>query len=109
MILNTLWQSCGTTFKVSFKRSRISIFNTFLTDFVVGAPHEDSGTGVIYIYHGGIKGPRREVSQRIVGKELRPDIQGFGISFSRSLDIDGNKYSGKSNMKRQFWQILQDS
>ncbi|PNF29707.1 hypothetical protein B7P43_G13071, partial [Cryptotermes secundus] len=61
-------------------------------DFVVGAPYEESGTGVIYIYHGGQRGPKREVSQRIIGSEVHPQILGFGISFSRNLDIDRNHY-----------------
>jgi hypothetical protein len=75
--------------------------NIFVTDFVVGAPYEESGTGVIYIYHGGKRGPKREVSQRIVGSEVHPQILGFGISFSRSLDVDGNHYPGKSKIERK--------
>jgi hypothetical protein len=71
------------------------IFYIFFTDFVVGAPYEHSGRGVIYIYHGGKEGPKIEAAQRIDGKDIHPDIMGFGISFSRSLDIDGNNYSGK--------------
>jgi hypothetical protein len=70
--------------------------NVFVADFVVGAPHEEAGTGVIYIYHGGKGGPRGKASQRITGSEVRRDILGFGISFSRSLDIDGNHYPGRS-------------
>ena len=66
----------------------------FFIDFVVGAPYEESGTGVIYVYHGGKTGPSVEVSQRIVGRQILPGIRGFGISFSRSLDIDANKYTG---------------
>jgi len=62
-------------------------------DFVVGAPYEDSGTGAIYVYHGGNQGPSEEASQRIVGSEIGHDILGFGISFSRSFDIDGNNYT----------------
>jgi hypothetical protein len=54
---------------------------------------------VIYVYHGGVKGPSEEASQRIVGSEIRPDILGFGISFSRALDIDDNKYNGKWKTK----------
>jgi len=54
---------------------------------------------VIYVYHGGKAGPSEEASQRIVGSEIGPDILGFGISFSRSLDIDGNDYTGKWKTK----------
>jgi hypothetical protein len=54
---------------------------------------------VIYIYHGGKEGPSEEASQRIAGSEIRPDILGFGISFSRSLDIDSNSYNGKWKTK----------
>ena len=54
---------------------------------------------MIYVYHGGKEGPNQETSQRIVGNEIRPDIRGFGISFSRSLDIDGNNYNGKWKTK----------
>ena len=50
---------------------------------------------MIYVYHGGKEGPNGKYSQRIVGSDIRPDILGFGISFSRSLDIDGNNYNGK--------------
>lgn len=61
-------------------------------DFVVGAPHEETGAGVIYVYHGGKSGPQKEFSQRIIGRKVHSDILGFGISFSRSLDVDGNHY-----------------
>ncbi|XP_021931323.1 integrin alpha-PS3-like isoform X2 [Zootermopsis nevadensis] len=69
------------------------INNDGYNDFVVGAPHEDEGRGVIYIFHGRQDTQRWEFSQRIVGKEVHTDILGFGISFSKSLDIDGNNYS----------------
>jgi hypothetical protein len=78
-----------------------SIYYVSVTDFIVGAPYEESGTGVIYIYHGGKQGPKREVSQRIIGSEVHPQILGFGISFSRSLDVDGNHYPGKSKAERK--------
>jgi hypothetical protein len=54
---------------------------------------------VIYVYHGGNESPSGEVSQRIVGSDIHPDILGFGISFSRSFDIDGNNYTGKWKTK----------
>jgi hypothetical protein len=79
--------------------TRDPVDSIFVTDFVVGAPYEESGTGVIYIYHGGKRGPTREVSQRIIGSEVHPQILGFGISFSRSLDVDENHYPGK--LKRE--------
>jgi hypothetical protein len=68
----------------------------FFTDFVVGAPYEEAEAGVIYVYHGGKSGPEKEVSQKIIGSAVHSDILGFGISFSRSLDVDGDHYPGKS-------------
>jgi hypothetical protein len=85
------------------KRPRHRSF--FYQDFVVGAPYENSGTGVIYVYHGGKEGPSTKPSQKIVGSDIRPGIQGFGISFSRSLDIDGNNYDGKWKTKKKIRQL----
>ncbi|XP_075955774.1 integrin alpha-2 [Anarhichas minor] len=53
-------------------------------DVVVGAPLEDKGKGVIYIYNGEKKAINKQFSQRIFGSKLDPQLQYFG----RSLDSD---------------------
>ncbi|XP_017769852.1 PREDICTED: integrin alpha-6-like [Nicrophorus vespilloides] len=58
-------------------------------DLVVGAPYED-GAGSIYIYKGSSNGIVTEPSQIITGKKW--SLRGFGISFSKLTDIDGNSY-----------------
>lgn len=59
----------------------------------VSAPYEED-SGVVYIFQGSKKGLITVESQRIVGKEVSSELRGFGLSISRSLDIDGNKYLG---------------
>ncbi|GAB1607531.1 integrin alpha-4-like [Argonauta hians] len=61
-------------------------------DFVVGAPYE-ADCGAIYIYFGNHLKPRETNRQKILGKTLHSSLQGFGISFSKAMDIDGNGYN----------------
>ncbi|KAJ4448226.1 hypothetical protein ANN_10240, partial [Periplaneta americana] len=56
-------------------------------DFVVGAPYEDAG--VIYVYHGSAH-VLRQASQRIPSASVQQGLRGFGISFSRGVDVDDN-------------------
>lgn len=70
----------------------------YLLDIAVGAPYEE-GTGVVYIYNG--KTPRMEdkYSQRILGKDIRAGVSGFGYYISKfGEDLDENKYNG--NLKK---------
>ncbi|KAL5006586.1 hypothetical protein ScPMuIL_015392 [Solemya velum] len=60
-------------------------------DIAVGAPYED-GSGVVYIYNGHKNGVWSKFTQRIKGSVFDSNIQGFGSSFSRPLDMDGNGY-----------------
>nr|CAD7400841.1 unnamed protein product [Timema cristinae] len=62
-------------------------------DIAVGAPYENSGRGVIYIYNGKPTGINPKHSQRIAASQIDDAIFGFGISISKGLDIDGNHYN----------------
>lgn len=37
-----------------------------------------------------------KVTQKILGKNLYPNLKGFGMSFSRAFDIDDNNFVGMS-------------
>ncbi|KAK5648902.1 hypothetical protein RI129_003794 [Pyrocoelia pectoralis] len=63
------------------------------SDVAVGAPYENDGSGVIYIYRGNSYGLGSNPSQRIVGKDFVPNILGFGISISKPADVDMNNYN----------------
>uniref|UniRef100_A0A224ZBQ6 Vitronectin receptor alpha subunit n=1 Tax=Rhipicephalus zambeziensis TaxID=60191 RepID=A0A224ZBQ6_9ACAR len=60
-------------------------------DVAIGAPYENDH-GAVYVYNGGKNGLKATYSQRIEARSLIPPPQGFGISISKALDIDGNKY-----------------
>lgn len=60
-------------------------------DVAIGAPYEN-GHGAVYIYNGGKNGLKTTYSQRIDARSQIPPPQGFGISISKALDIDGNEY-----------------
>lgn len=84
------------------KKYHVSVFFIFyfvyLLDIAVGAPYEE-GTGVVYVYNG--KTPRMEdkYSQRILGKDIRAGVSGFGYYISKfGEDLDENKYNG--NLKK---------
>ncbi|XP_067378080.1 integrin alpha-2 isoform X1 [Channa argus] len=58
------------------------------SDVVVGAPLEDKGKGVIYIYNGERKTLKREFSQKILGSKLDPQLQYFGRSLDSYKDLN---------------------
>ncbi|KAM7391300.1 hypothetical protein PAMP_022000 [Pampus punctatissimus] len=57
-------------------------------DVVVGAPLEDKGRGVIYIYNGGKKTLNKQFSQRILGSKLHHQMQYFGRSIDGFKDLN---------------------
>jgi integrin alpha 8 len=63
-------------------------------DLAVGAPYEDGGSGVVYIYHGShTKNLRKLPGQILKGSSYQPFIRSFGFSFiSGASDFDGNGY-----------------
>ncbi|RMX38988.1 hypothetical protein pdam_00008175, partial [Pocillopora damicornis] len=61
-------------------------------DVAVGAPYEDSGEGIVYIYRGSEKGLVETPMQVIKGSSVSAGIQSFGYSVSGILDLDTNGY-----------------
>ncbi|KAI7810759.1 CD11-1 [Triplophysa rosa] len=61
-----------------------------LSDVAVGAPLEDDGTGVVYIYLGDkTHGINTKTSpQRISGRSVLPGLQQFGVSVVGQLDMN---------------------
>ncbi|CAL8281416.1 unnamed protein product [Lota lota] len=60
-------------------------------DFAVGAPYDDQGAGVVYIYHGSEKGTDyKKASQMLMGKPLNTNQ--FGYSLAGNMDLDQNSY-----------------
>ncbi|CAH1955430.1 unnamed protein product [Acanthoscelides obtectus] len=64
-------------------------------DVAIGAPNDAENSGVVYIFRGakqenGQFGLNKKPSQTIIGSQIDPHIRGFGISFSKVADIDGN-------------------
>ncbi|XP_034548803.1 integrin alpha-2 [Notolabrus celidotus] len=57
-------------------------------DVVIGAPLEDKGKGVIYIYNGDKKTLNKQFSQRIPGSKLGPQLQYFGRSLDSYKDLN---------------------
>ncbi|XP_043222781.1 integrin alpha-9-like [Amphibalanus amphitrite] len=68
------------------------IDNDSFFDFAVGAPYEEDGRGAVYVFRGGPGDFVTTASQRIAASELNADLRGFGISLSRGVDVDGNRY-----------------
>uniref|UniRef100_A0A3P9I6V9 Integrin, alpha 2 (CD49B, alpha 2 subunit of VLA-2 receptor), tandem duplicate 2 n=1 Tax=Oryzias latipes TaxID=8090 RepID=A0A3P9I6V9_ORYLA len=60
------------------------------SDVAVGAPLEDRGRGVIYIYNGQKKTLNKEFSQRIFGSKLDAQLQYFGRSLDSTKDLNGD-------------------
>lgn len=64
----------------------------------MGAPYEE-GMGVVYIYNGNTPRMEDKYSQRILGKDIRVGVSGFGYYISKfGEDLDENKYNG--NLKK---------
>ncbi|KAL2744661.1 integrin alpha-8-like isoform X1 [Vespula maculifrons] len=59
-------------------------------DIMIGAPYEGD-SGAIYLYNSNKNGVLK-CSQKILGSEFSPNIRGFGISISKPLDINNDKY-----------------
>uniref|UniRef100_A0A3B3UGA1 Integrin, alpha 6b n=1 Tax=Poecilia latipinna TaxID=48699 RepID=A0A3B3UGA1_9TELE len=53
-------------------------------DFAVGAPHEDSGAGKVYIYHGSARGEITDKASQV--------LRQFGYSLAGNMDLDKNSY-----------------
>ncbi|KAK3589627.1 hypothetical protein CHS0354_043086 [Potamilus streckersoni] len=64
------------------------------TDIAIGAPYEDEDVGAVYIYNGYTGGLWSKFTQRISGKSVQSGLKGFGISFSRAIDINGDQVNG---------------
>lgn len=65
-----------------------------ILDIAVGAPYEDENRGTVYIFNGRKKGSALILTQTIKGKDVYENLRGFGISFSRGVDIDFNQIPG---------------
>ncbi|KAF5909276.1 integrin alpha-6-like isoform X2, partial [Clarias magur] len=59
-------------------------------DVAIGAPYDDDGAGMVYIYHGSTNGLKNPPAQVLKGKEL--NIKMFGYSLAGNLDLDNNQY-----------------
>ncbi|XP_046822776.1 integrin alpha-8-like isoform X2 [Vespa crabro] len=59
-------------------------------DIMIGAPYEGD-SGAIYLYNSNKNGILK-CSQKILGSEFSPNICGFGISISKPVDINNDKY-----------------
>nr|XP_046259385.1 integrin alpha-6 isoform X2 [Scatophagus argus] len=59
-------------------------------DIAVGAPHDDGGTGKVYIYHGSAHGIRTSPAQILSGREH--NVRLFGYSLAGNMDLDSNSY-----------------
>ncbi|XP_044202613.1 integrin alpha-D [Thunnus albacares] len=59
-----------------------------LRDVAVGAPLEDENRGAVYIYLGDRhRGIHSTFSQRITGRELRPELRFFGQAIDGDIDL----------------------
>ncbi|XP_042215019.1 integrin alpha-PS3-like isoform X2 [Homarus americanus] len=61
-------------------------------DVAVGAPFEDGGRGAVYVFRGGPQGLVTKPSQKIFARDIHHSLQGFGVAFSRGVDVDHNGY-----------------
>lgn len=67
----------------------------YFADVLVGAPYENDGIGCIYLFNSKGSILMKKPSQKIEGTLIKSNIRSFGISFSRTVDIDQNGYPGK--------------
>ncbi|XP_057670200.1 integrin alpha-PS4-like isoform X2 [Diorhabda carinulata] len=61
-------------------------------EVAIGSPYEDGATGNVYIYKGSVDGLETKLYQKIRGRDIYKDLLGFGITISRAVDMDGNKF-----------------
>lgn len=61
-------------------------------DVAIGAPYENDGEGVVYIYRGSLDGLVKTPMQVIKGSSVSPGVKTFGYSLSGKLDLDDNGY-----------------
>ncbi|XP_071451532.1 integrin alpha-PS4-like [Hetaerina americana] len=60
-------------------------------EIAVGAPYENDGCGVVYIYSGSVNGIITKPVQQLFAHDTYPLLRGFGISISpHPADIDRN-------------------
>uniref|UniRef100_A0A3B3UFC5 Integrin, alpha 6b n=1 Tax=Poecilia latipinna TaxID=48699 RepID=A0A3B3UFC5_9TELE len=60
-------------------------------DFAVGAPHEDSGAGKVYIYHGSARGEITDKASQVLFSKSA-GVRQFGYSLAGNMDLDKNSY-----------------
>lgn len=65
----------------------------------VGAPYEDEGRGVVYIFNGHQGKFWPQPTQMIKGRSITgQNLMGFGLYLSQfKMDVDDNTYEGKFN------------
>lgn len=61
-------------------------------ELAISAPNE--GTGTVYIYSYDDISRSLILSQKISGKDVHSSLKGFGVSLSRTTDIDDNGFVG---------------
>uniref|UniRef100_A0A3B4VE67 Integrin subunit alpha 6 n=1 Tax=Seriola dumerili TaxID=41447 RepID=A0A3B4VE67_SERDU len=59
-------------------------------DIAIGSPHDDSGAGKVYIYHGSVQGINTSPAQILSGKDH--NLRFFGYSLAGNMDLDSNSY-----------------
>ena len=57
-------------------------FKYLLLDVAIGAPYENNGEGVVYIYNGYSGGLWSAFTQRITGGSVDPGIRSFGAALT---------------------------
>ncbi|KAM4728686.1 integrin alpha-6-like isoform 2-T2 [Anableps anableps] len=60
-------------------------------DFAVGAPHEDSGAGKVYIYHGSASREFPNKATQVLSSKSS-GVSLFGYSLAGNMDLDKNSY-----------------
>ncbi|XP_053374403.1 integrin alpha-8-like isoform X2 [Mercenaria mercenaria] len=62
-------------------------------DIAIGAPYGgENGRGVVYIYHGSMKGIITDVQQAIKADDVLSGTETFGWSIAGGIDMDDNEY-----------------